>query len=176
MTNSRSDATVYGSPGYNITTGEAGAASLAVYLSFYLSSSGISNQVSDHLYHSRSYRDTGCHIATNSARIRFTNNRDRWSLSLPWGEMLLCINQSEWIKDKLQHFWMTLQKCKKYLNVSGQWIIDNSIHNWILTFLTPPILLFLILLVKSCLINFLSGFLQQKTQKISTQTFNQLLL
>ena len=89
MTNSRSDATVYGSPGYNITTGEAGAASLAVYLSFYLNSSGISNEVSDHLYPSRSYRDTGCHIATNSARIGFTNNRDRWSLSLPWGEIAL---------------------------------------------------------------------------------------
>lgn len=45
-----------------------------------------------------------------------------------------------------------------------------------LPFLTPLLSVFLILLVAPCLINFLSRFLQQQVQKISNQTFNQLLL
>lgn len=45
-----------------------------------------------------------------------------------------------------------------------------------LPLLTPLLLLFLMLLAAPCLIHFLSGPLQQQIQKISNQTFHQLLL
>lgn len=87
-------------------------------------------------------------------------------------------SQSCIVKDKIRQLQMTLQKHKKQLDVSGQWIIGKwSKDSWILFFLTPLLLFFLILLVSPCLINFLFTFLQQQIQRISfNQTLNHLLL
>lgn len=165
-----------------ITAGVAtGTAGLTISLTMYhrLSSQFIQDfqQVAQTILTLQGQIDSLSAVVLQNRRGLDLLTAERGGLCLFLGEeCCFYVNQSGIVKDKIQQLQTDLQKYKEQLDSSGQWITNNPIWNWMLPFLTPLLSVFLILLVAPCLINFLSRFLQQQVQKISNQTFNQLLL
>lgn len=59
---------------------------------------------------------------------------------------------------------------------SSSWTFENTIWKWTVPFITPLLVIFLVLLSAPCLINLVSAFLQRQIQKVPNQTINQFLL
>lgn len=104
---------------------------------------------------------TGRPGTTKLARIRCTNDIERCALcSFLRQECCFYVNQSCIVKHKIWQLQTDLQKSKKQLSASGQWIIDSPIWNRILPFST--LLHFIFQLSVPFLLNFFSRFLQQQ--------------
>lgn len=65
-------------------------------------------------------------------------------------------NKSGIIRNKIQHLQTDLQKHKEQLNSSSPWTFENAIQKWMLPFLTPFLLIFLLLPIAPGSIRFFS--------------------
>ena len=90
-------------------------------------------------------------------------------------ECCFYVNQSGIVKNKIQELQSDIKNFRDR-ETSSSGIFENPIWKWILPFVTPFLVIFLMLLFAPCLINLVSTFLQWQMQKISNQTINQLLL
>ena len=84
-------------------------------------------------------------------------------------------NQSGIVRNKIQKLQSDIKNFRD-LKTSSYDIFKNPIWKWILPFVTPFLVIFLVLLFAPCPINLVSAFLQQQIQKTSNQTINEFLL
>ena len=84
-------------------------------------------------------------------------------------------NQSGIVRNKLQEVQSDIKNFRDRETSSSD-IFGNAIWKWILPFVTPFLVIFLVLMFAPCPINLVSAFLQQQIQKTSNQTINQFLL
>lgn len=90
-------------------------------------------------------------------------------------ECCFYVNQSGIVKNKIQELQSDIKNFRDR-ETSSSGIFENPIWKWILPFVTPLLVIFLMLLFAPCLINLVSTFFQRQMQKISNQTINQLLI
>ena len=84
-------------------------------------------------------------------------------------------NQSGIVRNKIQKLQSDIKNFRD-LKTSSYDIFKNPIWKWILPFVTPFLVIFLVLLFAPCPINLVSAFLQRQIQKTSNQTINEFLL
>lgn len=85
------------------------------------------------------------------------------------------VNQSGIVRNKVQELQSDRQSFMER-EASSSWTLENTIWRWTVPFITPLLVIFLVLLSAPCLINLVSAFLQRQIQKVSNQTINQFLL
>ena len=90
-------------------------------------------------------------------------------------ECCFYVNQSRIVRNKIQELQSDIKNFRDH-ETSSSGIFENPKWKWILSFVTPFLVIFLALLFTPCLINLVSTFLQWQIQKLSNQTINQLLL